>query len=233
MIDLKTYYNARVASLEPSEYLKQVGHTLGGVPISDSEFNYLIADIKKGLDLSSRDVLLDLCCGNGTITKQLSDSCYSISAIDLSEKMISIAKQYNNPNNISYIHGDVRDINKFFGDKKEFSKVLMFAALQHFNTNDLVNLIRLISSVSSKEFSIFLGFIPDAAKKWIFYNSIKKRIAYFQRKLTKSDIMGTWWHRQYIANVCSKEGFTCNFINIPEGRYGYAYRFHVIIRGRT
>ncbi|MBQ7740151.1 MAG: class I SAM-dependent methyltransferase [Eubacterium sp.] len=52
--------------------------------------------------------VLDLACGTGNITKYLSEKGYEITALDLSEEMLSVA-QNKNINNAVFIKGDMTD----------------------------------------------------------------------------------------------------------------------------
>jgi len=229
MIDLEKFYNDRVKGLGSSEQLEQVGHTVNGKAISNMDFEHLTNLIKTTLKLTSNDRLLDLCCGNGIITKQLSKNCESVYAVDLSGEMINVAEIHNKSNNIEYHSYDILNINNHLPTKTIFSKVVMFGALQHFDKKQLSNIIQTISCHCDNSCRILFGFIPDTEKKWQFYDSIFKKINYFQRRLFRSDVMGTWWEKEYIKKISNQEGFTCEFISINEEHYGYPYRFHAIL----
>ncbi|MBL4659148.1 MAG: class I SAM-dependent methyltransferase [Alcanivoracaceae bacterium] len=233
MANLRKYYNARVNSLEKEELLKQVGHSVNGKAISIKDFESIIMDINNALDLSNDDDLLDLCCGNGVITKQLSTFCHSIYGVDFSHELISIAKTNSSSNNEYFINCDIFDIHKHLSESINFSKVLMFGSLQHFTHQRFSDLLELIKSLCGKEFTIFFGFVTDKDYKWQFYNTIKKRLLYFYRRLMKTDVMGTWWDKKNIKSVCEEMNLECHFININFGNYGYPYRFHFTVKNIT
>jgi len=81
--------------------------TIGGQEVDDRQVELRVDSIVKNLRLASQDVLLDLCCGNGLLTKKISKYVSHIYAIDFSEGLISIAKAKNNSDNITYIIGDI------------------------------------------------------------------------------------------------------------------------------
>lgn len=229
MVDLKEFYNNRVNSLKDTEHLRHVGHTQNGKAISQNALENLLKTIAQQLDLTSNDHLLDLCCGNGLITKDLSRNCKNSVGIDLSENMIEIAQKYYADPKINYYVGDISELGKILPLNTKFTKVIIFGALQHFSKNDFPNLLDNILKVSTKEAKIVFGFIPNIKHKWTFYDSWKKRILYFWRKTTKTDVMGSWWDKNYLHEQCKKKGLTSTDIDISVGQYGYPYRFNLVI----
>ena len=87
---------------------RQVGKTSYGRHPSVDEWNRLIAEIHKLIDLRESDTILDLCCGNGMMSNSIAKSCQSIVAVDFSKKLlgnfIPVSKK------IHKINCDIRDI---------------------------------------------------------------------------------------------------------------------------
>ena len=63
----------------------------------------IVSYIKDLIDLKESDSLLDVCCGNGLITKELSLYCFQVTGVDFSKKMIYNANKECNYSNIKYI----------------------------------------------------------------------------------------------------------------------------------
>ena len=231
MVDLKKFYNDRVNVTSQNDFLKQVGHTVNGKSVSNQSFELLVSNITKNLELNSNDKLLDLCCGNGVITNKLAEYCSLIKGIDLSDELINIANSTQiHSEKISFVTGDVMQLHSILKNKESFSKILMFGALQHFEKNQLVELLNIIIRVGNPEFTLLFGFIPDISKRWKFYNTLNKKLLYLYRRMSKNDVMGTWWDKKYIAEVCEKMQLSCEFVDHKAGQYGYPYRFHTIIK---
>lgn len=230
MANLKKYYNERVNSLEKEDLLKQVGHSVNGKAISSKEFDKIMIDIKEVLNLSIDDNLIDLCCGNGVITREFVGSCDSIYGVDFSRELISIAKNNSCTNNEKYINCNIFDIYQHLCENVKFSKVLMYGSLQHFSPKSFSQLLILIKSLCDQEFTIFFGLVTDRKYKWQFYNTIRKRALYIYRRIMKIDVMGTWWDKEYINKVCEEMNLCCNFISVKAGNYGYPYRFHFTVK---
>lgn len=74
---------------------------------TQKEANFVV----KALNLNQTSHLLDLCCGFGRISYEISKLCHcSITGLDLSEDYLSLAKKKYYSENINYIKGDMRNI---------------------------------------------------------------------------------------------------------------------------
>ena len=50
---------------------KQVGKTVNGLDVAIYQINLIVENIANALQLKTSDTIIDLCCGNGLITRQL------------------------------------------------------------------------------------------------------------------------------------------------------------------
>lgn len=92
-----------------------------------------IEDIISYLKISSGDKILDIGCGTGIITPILSKiSNNTVIGLDISNKMIKVAKNKNSFNNVKYISYDYYKYNK---DK--YNYIVCFNAYPHFVNLDL------------------------------------------------------------------------------------------------
>src|ERR1051325_9166966 len=181
-MDWHEHYTQQPALFEETEFLKQVGKTISGQPITRAQLDAQISDICKALDIHSKDFLLDMCCGNGVITTEISRLCDSIVGIDFSEPLIRIAQKYNNPNNVTYVCISALDDGVKQIADKPFTKIYMYEALQHFHEDDLPRLLNSIKEISSQDALIFIGGIPDLDRLWDFYDTEERREDYRRRK---------------------------------------------------
>lgn len=231
MPDLKSFYNQRVNQLHKNELLKQVGHSINGQAINADDYRQIIGDIADGLHLKPDDVLLDLCCGNGVITQAFANHCAHITGIDLSDKMIELATNNYQYKNVKFINGDIVNLARYCTDV-QFSKVMMFGSLQHFHPRQFQQLLTIINSVCTKDFLLFLGFVTNKEFKWQFYDTWKKRVEHFYRRLSDKEFMGHWWSKEHIKNTCDNMQLNCHFVELKPEQYGFPYRFHVIINNK-
>ena len=226
-MDWKKHFNQHVALFEETEFLKQVQKTVSGQPITSVQLEALISDIHKALNISNDDFILDMCCGNGIITTEISKACRAVTGIDFSEPLINIAGKYNKPENVTYFCMSVLDQNIKSLASKPFTKIYMYEALQHFEEDDLQKLLELILEISSSNPVIFIGSIPDEDKLWEFYDTDERREDYRRRKSQNQEAIGTWWNRKYIVDVCLQNGLECKFLSQNKLLHSARYRFDV------
>jgi SAM-dependent methyltransferase len=228
-MDWKKYWNETPNKFGETEFLRQLGKTVSGIPITPEQFSAQLADIRKALNINTNDLILDMCCGNGIITAQLSKVCLFIVGVDFSEPLISIAKKYNMPTNVQYYCMSALDPDIKFITDKPFTKVYMYEALQHFEENDLVRLLMLIKEISVPDVVIFLGGIPDIDRIWDFYDTEERRLDYERRKKENREAIGTWWKQSIIHEASKQCGFESNVLIQNPLLHSAHYRFDVLL----
>lgn len=172
----------------------QVGKTVNKDAVSQEIFEKMIEDIRLKLNLTLSDTLLEMCCGNGLISKPLGNFVNEIYAFDFTERLIETAQKYKNCNNIEYRVGDAKgDINSLFTFKSKPNKILMNDSLGYFNTKDLS---KIVEQIIDRPFDFYITGIPCDPLKWNFYNTEERRRRY--QELCESgenynDGIGMWW----------------------------------------
>ncbi len=233
MRDWTKYWATLPVSVGRDQYLEQVGKVFQGKTLSDEAFNWMIDQICERLDLQENDVLLDLCCGNGVITKRLADRVARVVGVDYSQPLIDIAWSDHAAPNVSYVRMPAQDTSReSLGSPDGFSKVLMYEALQHFPVRDFSNLLNTIVGVTRPGFRLLFGSVPDRARRWAFFNTPKRRMHFYVRKLLRNDAIGSWWDRQFMTDRCDELDLVCEFHEQDPVLHTAHYRFDVTIRPR-
>lgn len=236
-MDWQKYWASYPKNVGETEFLKQVGKTVQGQPISDIQFRQIVSEISERLELQDRDIVLDLCCGNGLITNEIAKVSQYVIGVDYSFPLINIARKYHNPENVRYLNMSVLDlkpriVEEVIGESNLFTKVYMYEGLQHFRKEDLAKLLGLILEISTDDVIILFGSVPDSDRLWKFYNTARRRLAYFKRKLQGREAIGTWWERAFIQQVCDRMNLRCEFFQQHEILHTSHYRFDFrVVRG--
>jgi cyclopropane fatty-acyl-phospholipid synthase-like methyltransferase len=228
--DWEKYWTTRPKTVDKKDYLKQVGKTVKGQPITDLQFQLIVSQISDHLHLKKDDLVLDLCCGNGLITKELAKKCGEVVGVDFSQPLLEVANRDHRPSNVVYKHRNVLVLDKVSPKAGDFfNKILMYEALQHFTKRDLITILRNTLRLVSKSCIMLFGSVPDARKKWKFYNTPNRRLIYMVRRMTGREAIGTWWDKEFIRGVCKQLDLLCEFKEQPKELYTSHYRFDVLI----
>ena len=231
MDDWELYYRDKVAGLDRRDFFRQVGHTVNGQPIPSAHFDLLVAQIADTLDLHADDRLLDVCCGNGLFTQRLAAKVHSVVGIDIASGLIDIAGADHGGANISYLHMDAREVESLKANGAgAFDKVVLYAALQHFSPDEFAPVFDGLKALLAPEGAIMLGFVPDKALIWDFYNTPQRRAEHLQRQADGTDTFGFWWPRPTLDRMCRARALSCAFSVLPSEVHASAYRFNAVVR---
>lgn len=208
-----------IESLEERDLFYQVGKTINKEPISEFIFRQMVKDIILQLQLNETDVLLEMCCGNGLLTKPLSEFSEFVYAFDFTKHLIETAEQFKQKDNVIYKVGDAKsDFFKIFDFQKTPNKYLMNDSLGYFTQNDLENIIALIFSNSSS-FKFYITGIPTDSLKWNFYNTEDRKTTYLNAVKNGDETnngMGKWWSENEFSEIAKRFNLKVTLSNQPK-----------------
>jgi cyclopropane fatty-acyl-phospholipid synthase-like methyltransferase len=219
------YWNKNPTKFAEDDFLRQADKTVAGLAIAPAQFAAQVSDIRSALAIGKDDVVLDMCCGNGIITVEVSRVCASIVGIDYSEPMIRRANKYNRRKNMTYFRASALDPAIEGLAAIPFTKIYMYEALQYFAETDLVKLLTIIKNLSRSDARIFFGGVPDKARIWDFYDTEERRADYRRRLMENREAIGTWWERGYIEKVSLEHGYEAQFLPQSALLHSAHYRF--------
>lgn len=224
----RDYWNDYPRGFPESEFLRQVGKTVGGRPISKQQLSQILQDVIDKLNVLPSDSVLDLCCGNGLITSAVAQKCASITGIDFSKPLIEIALKYHCPKNAHYSALSVFDITpQNIGTPIPFSKIYMYEALQYFAKPELPRLMDVLMPLCERKTTLVFFSVPDRARIWKFYNTPERKLEYEVQRRAGAEPVGTWWSVSTIRRTCARYGLACEFLDQPEALHTAHYRFDV------
>tara|TARA_B100000780_G_C21018805_1_gene408240 strand:- start:93 stop:767 length:675 start_codon:yes stop_codon:yes gene_type:complete len=180
------------------------------------------------LNLSSTDSLLDVCCGNGLITKRLSKYSNNVLGIDFSALLINSAKENNDYSNIEYLLGDAASLTKNTNEK--FDKIVLNFSFQYFNFKQGLKVVSEMKKTLKPNGIILLGDIPDKNKFWLYYNTYQKRFFYFKQWLFRQPKMGKFWSEKEMMKIAEIHNFRGTFLKQKETLPHSHYRFDFLLK---
>jgi SAM-dependent methyltransferase len=212
------------------DLIRQVGRTIGGVPVPQEQIELVVWAVAQRLSLSREDVLLDLCCGNGLVTAPLSELCRAVVGVDYSAELIQVAQERLAKPNITYVHRCAHDLHPTDFLSGVPTKVCMNAALQHFTVAMLEQLLRSLRKLTPHDLTLYFTDVPDAAKLRAFYNTPARWAEFEQGRAARTEALGTWWGRDHIVSLFETAGYAVSIIDVEPERHTAHYRFDVLAR---
>jgi ubiquinone/menaquinone biosynthesis C-methylase UbiE len=217
--------------VKPSDnFLKQVGRFH-----SYDQINLIVANIVNILKITQNDIVLDLGCGNGLITRQIANYCKEIHGVDFSKILIETARKKFDATNIHYYLEDVLNVNKIF-PANFFDKCYSYFSFQYFDYKRGRVLIKSMCKVTKSGGLILAGDVPDKRAIWRYYDTLRRKIHFLKTTITYrvkrsgEDSLGWWWHPNEIERICKELDLECKILR-QDRRLPHAhYRFDFLIK---
>lgn len=223
----KRFWNENKIVSSPNPQI-QVGRTVHGIPIDSQPWIDTVNFIMKQLSLpQNKGSALDLCCGNGSLTKPLSERTDQVTAIDFSTALLTELKNMR-LNNVDIICEDVLTVSL---PPDTFDSILFYFAIQHFTVKQALMIIQKLY-LSAKSGSItYIGDIPDVDRRWDFFYTPEYRERYFSSLLEDKPIIGTWFEKRMLCYYCEQIGFSSvQVIEQPDFMINHHYRFDLLLK---
>jgi len=233
-VNWQEYWNKnRIVTIEnDNDLLYQAEWTVDKKVIDLEIFRREVIRIKNKLDLSPDDIFLDLCCGNGVLTYELSKYVSVAYGVDFSKPFVENAIRYKSAPNINYVLHDIKKIEDFLKNLEILpNKVLMNGSLAYFTDAEVKLLLSTLAKYSPTSLKFFLGTILDKDKIWRFYNTPSRKWDYLIKyKLLGKDIgLSRWWTKKKLEKLCNSFRLKCQFIDQDPSLPTAHYRFDVLI----
>lgn len=228
--DWGSHWAEAVSRTGPEEFLAQVGLTINGKPNDAVQLGLVEQAVREGLAIAPSDILLDLCCGNGLVTKRIAAVAGRVYGVDFSLALIEVARRHFSAPNIAYVCRSVTDLRivNIGGDR--ITKIYMIAALQYFTQESMRSLMSTIRELSGGKAPIYFTDIPDVDHLYDFYNTPERRAEYQRRRAAGTEAIGTWWSKQALAKILEQSSYAADIVPQDSARYGAHYRFDLLAR---
>jgi len=204
----------------------QVLRTFNKEPISKELWEFTLKGLETEIEPSSDQSMLELCCGNGMISRYFSSKFRNIIAVDVSEDLVKSIDHKKYPN----IQAVASDIRVLAFDDLSFDKVIIYAGIQYLNLAETTELLEQVRGWLRPGGILFLGDIPDYNKRWEFYNNPEREAVYFKNLKEGKDVVGTWFDSDFFERLATYAGYSHSVL-LPQHRdliyasFRYDYKF--------
>ena len=219
-------YDTYSRSCAPNDFCGQVRRTVRGVPVSEDQINMIVDAIRSALKLKPSDTLLDIACGNGALSHLVFDSCARYLGVDLSEHLISIAKEnFESMPNYEFMQQGAAEYVRLESQPERFSKVLCYGSFPYFSAADAGEVLRTLSEKFRNVENVFIGNLPDKDRAEEFYkrppNTDELADCYSQ--------IGIWRTRDEFVRLAEDAGWKVKCSTMPADFYSSYYRYDALL----
>lgn len=209
------------------DLMSQVRRTINGRPVEEDQITLIIDAIVRNLSIEVRDRVLDLCCGNGSLSDRIFARCDGGTGVDFSEVLIAVAKHhFESLPNRRYVCADVVEFVESSDATGGFNKALCYGSLQYLSDDAAVRLLRGLYRRFSALEVVMIGNHLDKAKLKEFYYE-KAYVPGVEDD--PETALGRWRSTQEFAALVNESGWKVSFERMPDEFYGKRYRYDAIL----
>ena len=204
----------------------QVLRTSNKKPISGELWSMTLDMLADQLKISKEDEVLELCCGNGLISRYFAHNCQCVTSVDVSKDLLMQLDRCAH-SNVKTIAEDVRVVDFPEGS---FSKIVMYAGIQYLTIDESIPLMKKVFGWLKPGGLFYIGDIPDSERMWHFYDSPDREKVYFDNLIAGTPIVGTWYDSIFLEKVGAYAGFSHGEL-IPQhddliySKFRYDYKY--------
>lgn len=209
------------------DFWGQVSRTVNGVPVSQENIDIIVQAIRNSLPLSPDDVLLDIGCGNGALSRYFFDECAGFQGIDFSQYLIQIAKDNfeKKPTHL-FAETDAVEFVESEIDTDKYTKALCYGAFTYFSVDNAEKLLSTIATRYRNIDRILIGNLPDKDRAHLFY---PEGVEYEPLLDDRESPLGIWRSKDEFRALASKTGWQVEFTVMPENFYSAHYRYDAVL----
>lgn len=220
---LASLYESHARSCDPKDFQAQVMRNPHGKSVDDRQVVMILEAIARGLDIAPRDILLDLCCGNGALTDPIFARCRGGLGVDFTPYLIEVAKlNFERSPSRAYELADVQDFLETTLDTGRFTKVLCYGAFQCLSETKAATVLMTLRRRFPNVQRMLIGNLPDLDHAAMFFNENVPSIEHLKDPETP---FGIWRTEDEVRKLARDCGWRAQVSRMPSGFYSEGWRF--------
>ena len=223
----KRFYDEHPKTCAPDDYWGQVKRTVNGKPVSEDQIALIVDAIGRELSLFADDVLLDLCCGNGALSRLFFARCKGGLGVDYSQYLIEVAlRDFAAPPAQDYLCGDAVAYARNEPAPERFTKALCYGAFSLLPQTAAESLLATLRQRFTRIEACVIGNLPDKAKLHDFFRPGTYTPGIEDDPDTP---IGIWRTEDEFADLARRTGWQARFHRMPAHFYAAAYRYDAVL----
>lgn len=223
----KSFWLSHSKENQNTEPQAQVLRTLNKQPVEPAVFAAIVDSIITALAPGPQMDMLDLCCGNGVITRALIGKFRTVTAVDISKEFVSQLGG-GTAGGVTALVADARVV-EF--PEKSFDRILLYAGIQYFSESETVDLFMRLRRWIRDGGVVMIGDIPDATRRWNFFNTPERERAYFETLRAGKPLVGNWFEPGWLEKLAHHAGFVSATVHPQPHTFPYQhYRFDLALK---
>ncbi|WP_083241324.1 class I SAM-dependent methyltransferase [Methyloceanibacter stevinii] len=171
---------------------------------------------------------LDLGCGNGLLTKALSEHVGHVTALDYSLCLIQTARSAFGGNNIDYLQADLREMEALDLPEVKFEVAWSIEVVQNLDPRALTALLSWLRDTTTLSFRFLASGIPDIERIRTFYDTDERWALHLRNSREGREQMGRWWSVEELHECAERAGLKARIVCLPSSFYTSHYRIDAL-----
>lgn len=214
-------------TLDPDDFWGQIRRTVNGKPVSDEQIALIVTAVRDALQFSKEDVVLDLACGNGALSRYFFEDCCSLHGVDYSPYLIEVAtKQFQILGKSTFMVDDAVHYVENEPDPGRFTKALCYGSFAYFTEADARQVLRGLRDRFANVSRLFIGNLPDRDRTHLFYAA---ETDYTSQLKDHAAPIGIWRSQAEFCALAADEGWELKSTLMPPEYYAAHYRFDALL----
>jgi len=177
--------------------------------------------------MDGEDVLLDIGCGNGALSRYLFKECREFFGVDFSEYLVSVAKEnFESRPHYIFRHQDAAAYVDWEPEPARFTKALCYGCFMYLSFSEAEHVLRQLAERFTNLDTLYIGNIPDKLRAANFYPQDKD---FTDLLADNKSPIGIWRSEEDIRELAEKTGWNVEFSYMDEDFYAAHYRFDAML----
>lgn len=218
-------HNQFALTKSETDFWGQVRRTVNGIPVSDAQIELIVGLIRRHTCIASQDWVIDLACGNGALGELFAGNAQTYFGVDLSPRLIEVARKYFSASNKQYALDDAESFLKLFAQKEKITKLVCYGSFSYFSSSSAQSIIETLFSDYPNLTHAYIGNLPN---RDLAHNFYPKMPAEGELDDHTSPI-GIWRTKSQFEALLRPTSWCIKFIEQSEEFYASNYRYDVLL----